>query len=226
MIHERPLEPLCRLVVLVLLGAGLAGCWGARNLADLPPDQLYRQARIAVEKHRYERAKEIIDRIRDDFPFSRYAAEAELLEADMAFDQEKFEEAAAAYRSFEELHPTHPRVAYAVYRRGLAYAGMVEPPDRDQTATRNALEAFQKLLRAYPGSEFAADARARVKELRTRLAEHEMYVARYYLRRKLYDAALGRLQELIRSYPDTPLRDEALALALQIQSRKGSGRGD
>ncbi|WP_025322588.1 outer membrane protein assembly factor BamD [Deferrisoma camini] len=208
-----------RTLLCLVLGIALAGCWGTQRLEDLSPAELYAMAQRAVEKYRYEEAQKLIDRIRDDHPFSKFATEAELLEADMLFRQEKFEEAAAAYRGFEELHPTYPKLDYVIFRRGLCYYNLSQPPDRDQEPTHRALEAFQKLLYARPKSQYAAEAQEKVKELRQRLAEHEMYVARYYLRKKRYSAALGRLQELVRSYPDSPLRDQALALALEIQPK-------
>ncbi|GAB4257532.1 outer membrane protein assembly factor BamD [Deferrisoma sp.] len=209
-------RPLRFLLCLAVAGF-LAGCWGAQRLEDLSPAELYTRAQEAVEKYRYEEAQELIDRIRDDHPFSKFATEAELLEADMLYRQEKYEEAAAAYRGFEELHPTHPKVPYALFRRGMSYYEISEPPDKDQTPTHRALEAFQKLLYAHPKSEYAAEAQEKVRELRERLAAHEMYVARFYLRKKRYAAALERLQGLVQAYPESPLRDEALQLALQIQ---------
>lgn len=198
-----------------------AACGGKPKRAELPPEELYRQAQEAVEKKRYDRAQELLDQIRDEYPFSRFAPEAELLSADMAYQQKNYEEAAAAYRSFEELHPTHPRASYALYRRGLAYAAVSLPEDRDQSGTRNAVGAFEKLLHAAPGNEHAGDARVRLEELRARLAAHELYVARYYLRRKNYSAALQRLEHLVQEYPDAPQRDEALRLALELHAKTG-----
>jgi len=196
----------------------LTACAGKQRRTDIPPEELYRQAQVAVEDRDYEEARELLDQIRDQYPFSRYAVDAELLGADMAFREKKYEEAAAAYRSFEELHPTHPKAPYALYRRGISYEETTRPADRDQTSTRNAVEAFQKLLYASPDSEYAADARARLGKLRGRLAEHELYVAKYYIRRKQFDAAVQRLQGLVQDYPEAPQRDEALRLALELQS--------
>lgn len=217
-----------RMLHLATLAALLlaAACAGKQQRADIPPEELYRQAQDAVEEHDYEGAQALLDQVRDEYPFSRYAAEAELLSADMAFRQEKYEEAAAAYRSFEELHPTHAKAVYALYRRGLSYAEVSLPADRDQTATRNAVEAFQKLLYAHPESEHAVDARDRLTELRGRLAAHELNVARYYIRKKSYDAALQRLRTLVQEYPDAPQRDEALQLALELQPKTKTGRAD
>jgi len=214
---------LCTVLAVAL---ALAGCAGRELRADAPPEEIYREAQAAVADKDYEDARKLLDQIRDQYPFSRYAVDAEILGADVAFHEEKYEEAAAAYRSFEELHPTHEKAPYALYRRGLAYAETTHPADRDQTATRSAVEAFQKLLYASPDSEYAPDARARVAELRGRLAEHELYVAKYYVRRKQFDAALQRLQGLVQEYPEAPQRDEALRMALELQSAGKADRDD
>ncbi|GAB4260035.1 MAG: outer membrane protein assembly factor BamD [Deferrisomatales bacterium] len=210
-------------LLLVLLGMALGGCWGQRTRTEeLSPEQIFELARRAVDKYDYERAQTLLDQLRDEHPFSKFAVDAELLAADMKFRQDLYEEAAAAYRSFEELHPTHPRAAYAMFRRGMAYLELIHSPDRDQTPSRHAAEAFQKLLYAHPDSEYAPEARAHLTQVRARLAAHELYVARYYLRKERYDAALARLQGLVRDYPDTPQRDEALRLALEVQDRKAA----
>jgi len=204
----------------------LTACAGRKWQADAPPEALYRLAQEAVEDHDFDEAKNLLEQIRDQYPFSRYAVDAELLDADVLFREEKYEEAAAAYRSFEELHPTHPQAPYALYRRGLAYEEMTYPADRDQTATHNAVEAFQKLLYADPNSEYAPEARKRLGALRERLAAHELYVAKYYIRRDQIDAALQRLQGLVQEYPEAPQRDEALRLALELQAVRKADRTD
>ncbi len=216
---------IARLVVAALLPLHLlaAGCGGLQVAPDTPPEELYRMAREALEEKRFDEAKTLGDRIRDEFPFSRYATEAELLAADASFADAKYEEAAAAYRSFEELHPTNERVPYAVYRRGAAYDHLSLPEDRDQTATRRAAEAFTKLLNAYPESEFAPEARGRLVELRSRLAAHELYVARYYIRKKRTPAALQRLRGLVQEFPETPEGATALRLALDLETKAAAG---
>ncbi len=197
----------------------LSGCAGRQLQPEAPPEQLYAAAEQAIAEEDYDLAREALDRIRDEFPFSAQAVDAELLAADMAYQEEKFEEAAALYRSFEELHPTHPKVPYALFQRGLSYLELSQPPERDQSQTRNAAEALQKLLYAYPKSAYADQARDRLVEVRLRLAQHEMHVARYYIRRKKLQAALGRLQGLVADYPDTALRAEAEELAADVWAR-------
>ncbi|MDF1555848.1 MAG: outer membrane protein assembly factor BamD, partial [Deferrisomatales bacterium] len=191
---------------------------GADRLAGVPPDQLYAMAQTAGADNDYEEAQTILDRIRDDHPFSRFAVEAELLAADLKFQAKKFEEAAALYRSFEQLHPTHPQVAYTIYRRGLAYWNLSSPAGRDQADTRSAAEAFQKLLYGYADSEYTAPGRELLAQVRSRLAAHEIHVGRYYLRRERYAAALGRMEGVVKEFPDTPEQAEAQQLAKEARA--------
>lgn len=211
---------MCRLLACLIVAlVALTACSRPKLSADMPPDQLYQRALDAMADEDWREAREILEKIQDDHPFSRYAVEAELLEADLAYDQKQYQEAAAAYRSFEELHPTHPKVSYALFRRGMSYMKMSMSKDRDQTATRNAVEAFEKLLYAYPESDYAATGSDELTEARARLAAHELYVARYYVRRHKVEAAIERLQYLVQRYPDSPSTDEALKLALELQTQ-------
>lgn len=206
--------------VAILISVVLGGCAARQTRIDKQPDELFRLAKEAVEDSEYEKAQSLINQLRDDFPFSKFAMEGELLSADMAYRRSNYEEAAAAYRSFEELHPTHPKVPYAMYRRGLSYLELSRPADRDQTATKSGAEALQKLLYAHPKCEYAPDAKARLAEARDRLAAHELHVARYYARKAKHEAALKRLQGLIQTYPESQYRDEALELALMLEAEK------
>ncbi len=212
--HLRPIT-----AALLLL---LTACAGADRLAGVPPDQLYAMAEAAGADKDYEEAQKILDRIRDDHPFSRFAVEAELLTADLKFQEKKFEEAAALYRSFEQLHPTHPRVAYTIYRRGLAYWNLSSPAGRDQADTHSAAEAFQKLLYGYADSEYATPGREHLVQVRSRLAAHEIHVGRYYLRRERYAAALGRMEGVVREFPDTPEQADAQQLAAEARTGMGA----
>lgn len=201
-------------LLLVLLCAGCAGT--TANLPDTSAEDLYRQAEQAVKAGQAEPARKLLDRIRDEFPFSKFAAEAELLGADLAFSQEKWEEASAAYQTFQDQHPSHPRALYALYRRGLSQMELSRPPDRDQTATRNTAAAFQKLLYASPSGEYSAEAKRRLGEARSTLAAHELAVAQFYLRKDQRDAAQERLRAVVSEYPDTPQRQEAEVLLRRL----------
>jgi len=91
----------------------------------------------------YPRAIELFQEVIDNYPYSEFATLAELKIADVYFEQERFEEAGSYYQDFVELHPTHERVDYALYRQGLSAHERVKSADRDQTATKDAIEQFK-----------------------------------------------------------------------------------
>jgi len=205
--------------IIFLTSLLLSACASPQEVEKLSDEEMYRRASVAVQKRDYEDAEKLIDRLRDEHPFSDLVASAELLSADIKYANGDYEEAAAAYASFEDLHPTHPKVPYAVYKRGQSYLNVSLSPDRDQTAVVKANEAFQKLVYAFPETEYANKAKELLEDVHTRLAKHELYVARFYIRKKKFDAALGRLNFLTDKYPQTPQADEAFELVREVNAK-------
>jgi len=144
--------------------------------------------------------------------------DGELRLADCDFAEENYTEAASAYRRFVRLHRTHEDADHAAYHRGLAYHKMIPtdwflvPPsiERDMSATRDALRELRTFLRQYPESDFQDDAAEKVRDCLDRLARHEMYVARFYLRRNKHKAAIGRTRVVEDRYGDSTLVPEAM----------------
>ena len=165
----------------------------------------------ALKRKSFDRARRYFKHVRREFPYSRYASLAELRLADCDFDQGNHAEAAAAYRRFLRLHRTHDEADHASFRRGLSYYKMIPsdwflvPPshERDMSATRDALRELRTFLRLYPRSDYVPEATKLVRESLNRLARHEMYVARFYLRRGKHKAAIGRTQAIERFYSDS-----------------------
>lgn len=148
-------------------------------------------------------------------PNSVAGREALLLVADSLYNQggsDNLIQAEAKYRDFLNRFPTSDRAAYVQYQIGSSLAGRVERADRDQTVTERALTAFEDLLRLYPASEQAAQARERIVELRSRLAEHELQVARFYFRYGLPNATVNRLEYLLANFPEYPAKDQVYYL--------------
>jgi outer membrane protein assembly factor BamD len=209
----------CAVLALFLAAAFLWGCAGAEKREVPPAEALFTQAKEAVEKDSFDEADELIMTMREEYPFSPLAIEAELLSADVLFKREKFIEAAAAYRAFEENHPAHAKVPYAIYKRALSYYGQLESVDRDQTPAKTMTDLFKRLLSAYPNSEYAKDAGEKIKEGMELLAGHELYVARFYFRKDEYRAALGRVKIILGDYHDTKVAGEASVLADEIRAK-------
>jgi outer membrane protein assembly factor BamD len=204
--------------VLALLG--LFGCSATEVVDSRPPEDMYAEAGKAFEDHSYKEAGETLAKLRERHPFSPLAVDAELLQADIEFASENYEAAAAAYSTFEELHPFHKNVDHAIFRRAECYYQRIDAEDRDQTPAHSALETYRRLLSARPDSTYAAQAKARVAEVREELAAHELYVARFYFRRGKYDSALERLKGLSRDYPETKANAEGAALIPEVEVEK------
>ena len=127
------------------------------------------------------------------------------------FERQEFAEAVVEYQHFLDLHKTHRLTPYALYKLSLSYVNQIQTVDRDPDPLRKGREALQVLLRDFPGSRYEADARALSKTCYALMAEQEVYVGRFYYRTGGYIAALHRLENVVRDYPDAP---EAVADAL------------
>lgn len=174
----------------------------------------------------YERATEYLERLIDNYPYSEYATKAQLRLAEIHQRQKEFEEAEVLYERFIELHPVHPEVPYAHFQTGEIHFEQIRSHDRDQNHTKRALEHFRIVLGDFPESEYASKAKERVKECRLRLAKHELYVIRFYIKRKQYKAAWKRLEYLEKWYSDTGVMDEAKRYMESLREKWNDKRDD
>ncbi len=165
------------------------------NLSDRAMDY-FRQGR-------YTMAEEIFQKIRDRYPFSSYAALAELRLADCKFHMGNYSEALLLYEEFEKLHPTNEAVIYVIFQEGSCYYRLMKGPDREQTSTHKLIETYDRLLSRHPNSPYSYEARKRIAEARERLAQHELLVAQWYTRTGQVPQAKNRLEIAMNIYPDT-----------------------
>lgn len=180
----------------------------------------YRNAFAAFEDRDCLTADPLFQRIRREYPYSRYAALAELRLADCAVIQNNYTEAIRAYRAFVRHRPAHADVPYAHFKIAEAYYRQIPqefflsppPQERDQTATRSALRQLRRFVLDYPESEHIEDAREMVRGALSLLARHELYVAEFYLTRDRPQAAIGRLRHLLDVYEGSGIEPQALLL--------------
>jgi outer membrane protein assembly factor BamD len=164
----------------------------------------------AYENGRYDKAIEKFQRIKDYYPFSKYAVLAELKIADSHYKREEYEDAIFAYENFEQLHPRNEAIPYVVYQIGRCYYDQIDTPDRDQTPARKALETFQRLIKQYPKDQYAVRASEHIDKCEKSLAGNAYGIGVFYYKTKHYQAALQRFESIISDYPDVGYHKQAL----------------
>jgi len=205
---------------------GLAACGGSsvesRGALHYAEDakRAYDKAMVAFEEHDWEEAKALFKELKKKFGYSRYARLAELRMADTDFASEKLAEAIQGYRSYIHDHRTDPEIPYARYRicKGLfdqiSDGGVLLPPleERDQGTTAEAYKELSSFVKDFPIGPYATQAKYMLQVITGRLVRHELYVARFYLRRDEYEAAVARTQYALRNYDGSGIEPEAMVL--------------
>jgi outer membrane protein assembly factor BamD len=198
----------CLIALLLTLGSGcskLSSWFGlGPKKSDRPPDVLAQEAAQQMQSGDYTKAAENLEQIRDRYPYSQEATQAELKVADAKYYGKKFDEALQDYKSFEKLHPSHPQIPYVVYQQALCYYRQRGTIDRDSTYTYKALQEFKRLKQRYPDFEKMNRVDDYMVKCQKDLADHEFYIGEYYFNQKRYQAALDRFAALQEEYPDYP----------------------
>ncbi len=216
----------CLPVAVALIGLILSGCSSSGKEADPTADwtaQLfYKNAKKELNSGDYELAIEYFETLESRFPFGSYAEQAQLETGYAYYKFNEYDSAIAAADRFIKLHPTHPNVDYAYYLRGLAAFHKKDAPLdaiapqnpalRDPSSARESFNYFAELVKRYPNSRYTPDAIKRMKYQRNTLAEHEIHVANYYLKRGAYVAVVNRAKYVVENYPQTPSVARALEL--------------
>lgn len=193
--------------ILFLLGM-LNGC-GIIDFFYLPPpedtaQELFEAGNDSMREKDYVAASGYYTKLKDNFPFSPYAVEAELSLADCYFLDEEWELAVEAYKEFETLHPRHEAIPYVLFNIGMANLNSYPSIDRPATPVEEAYSYFSRLRESYPTTEYATVAAEKMQECRKLMAEHELFYADFYYRMDRYASALARYQVIIRDYADVP----------------------
>ncbi len=195
------------LLVITLL---LTGCATEKPSLSEQAELDYNKGKEMVETKRFGEATAFLDHFTAKHPYSKYAPKAELLRIYASYmDGEAVLSEVLADR-FLKQHPTYPDRDYAMYMLAMSHYKERASAERDATHTREAIEAFNRLIKRYPQSAYAADGRARLQQLHNELAGHELTVARYYFSKRRYVAAANRAQEVIEKFQTSPQIEEAL----------------
>lgn len=157
----------------------------------------------------YTKAREYFEDVLYQHPLSKYAPLARLHIADCYYEQGKYDEAIASYEEFRRIHITREEIPFVIYRIGMSYYHQMYSLDRDQTYTKLSLREFMLLEKKYPESPYTMAVGDKIEILRKRLADHEMYVARFYFRHNEYWSSADRLIGALKLYMDTGIEEEA-----------------
>ncbi|MEK6607581.1 MAG: outer membrane protein assembly factor BamD [Myxococcota bacterium] len=211
-----------RAVSLLLIAAACAEDQAGELGYGASARQNYQMGMTELRDENYLEAVKYLQYVKNKFPFSKYAAYAELRIADTHFAEGKFLEAIDAYKLFERGHPTHPEVArgyvgYRVVRANVEQMPedwFIIPPayERDQAAARDALREARDFLERFPRSKYVKRVGGYLARIVGRLTEHEIYAANFYLSRGKPKAAAWRLEALLEQYPEARREGPALLL--------------
>jgi len=201
-----------------------------QELLTQPKEVLFEKGKALIEKKKYDQGRKYLNHVFENYPNDAVGREALMLVADSYFRQKttsSYTEARYRYRDYLNRYPGAPRRDYARYQFALCYDKEHETPDRDQTATREAIDQYNSLIREFPDSGYAGAARERIRQLTDLLAEHDFGIGYFYLRKGSAASALGRFTQLEQRYPNYGAKDKLFyyqALALDRMGRKDEAR--
>src|SRR5882724_9825494 len=208
MLEMLSLPRLGALVGLVLLATA---CDSKKEVqVERPVEDIYNTAMDKFNGGNYKGAATDFDEVDRQHPYSVWATKAQVMGAYALYESQKYDEAVVALDRFIQLHPGNRDTAYAYYLKGLCYYIQITDVGRDQKVTEQALKSLDEVIRRFPDSRYARDARLKIDLTRDHLAGKEMEIGRYYERQGQYLAAINRFRRVIDSYQTTTHVPEAL----------------
>lgn len=223
-----------RFSFIIVLFALLAGCSSDDKKPDEPEKtelEYYSDAQELMDTEQHFQAIKELSDLENYYPFGRYAEQAKL---ELMFNYIRLDDytnAHATAERFLRLHPRHPKVDYAYYVRALSTYYMtrgffdsfisIDRAERDMGIIEDAFTEFSEFLSKYPKSQYAVDARQRMLHLRDYLANHEIYAARYLIRRQAFAAAANRGKYIVTRFQGTTAVPEGLAIMVESYQKLG-----
>lgn len=186
----------------------LSGCGLIDAVYLAPPEdtaqEIFEAGNDALKEKQYLDAIGYFTKLKDNYPFSPYAIEAEISLGDAYYLDEDYFMAAETYKDFESLHPRNEAIPYVLVQIALSDMKSYISVDRPPTALIEAAEYLNRVREEYPNSEYAVQAEALYVECRRQMAEHELYNADFFMRIRKYGAAWKRYAEIVKQFPDVP----------------------
>lgn len=199
--------------------------------AGWSPNRIHAEARDELNSGAFDKAIPLYEALEGRAAGTPLAQQAQLDKAYAQYKDGQRAEALATLERFMRLHPASPAIDYALYMKGVinfndelglfSFLSKQDLSERDQKAAKEAFESFDELVRRFPDSRYAPDARARMRYTVNALAQYDVHVARYYFTRGAHVAAVSRAQQAIADYRDAPALEEALYILVQSYDRLG-----
>lgn len=187
----------------------------------LGAEGLYRQARLALDSSDFSTAISRYSQIAARFPFTEYATQADLERVYALYRSFQPDDALTAADKFLKEHPRHPAADYVQYIKGLVNTSRdeglsgtfgLDNTKEDVSYLRRSFDDFSLLAQKYPNSQYAGDARQHMIDLRNRIAQHDLHIVHYYVKRGAFIAAAKRSEQILLQYPGAPATVEAMQI--------------
>jgi outer membrane protein assembly factor BamD len=211
----RRLCALAGVIALALIAAPLAGCSMFHKDDDYvpedPADKLYNEGLFLLNKKQdYEGAAKKFDEVDRQNPYSDWARKALLMSAYSYYQAKKYDECINSAKRYVTLHPGSPDAAYAQYLIGSSYYDQILDVNHDQERSEKAVAALEEVVRKYPDTEYAINAKKKIQMARDQLAGKEMEIGRFYMKKRDFTGAINRFKVVVTQYQTTREVEEAL----------------
>ena len=204
---------------------------GLAEEIETSEQKLYKRAQGSLRSSNFRSAIEQLEQLESRFPFGRYAEQAQLELIYAKYMTSSLDEANTSADRFIRLHPQHPNIDYAYYLKGLSSFHKTrsifdrffqsQAFKKDMQPVQAAYTDFATLLSLFPDSQYAPDVKQRMIHLRNVLADYELVVADYYMRRGAYVAAANRARYVLETYPNTKATPDAIIILIECNWRLG-----
>ena len=226
---------MARSLLAALLLLTLIACGGLNSSDDetlgWSAQKLYGEAKDSMSSRDWPKAIKYLEKLEARYPYGRFAQQAQLEVAFCYWKEGERASAVAAVDRFIKLYPNHANADYAWYLKGMItfnetlgvlwWLTTPDISDRDPRGAREAFNAFKEVVTRFPESKYADDAAARMRYIVNSLAQYEVHVARYYMRRGAYLAAANRAQFAIKTYQTAPAVEEAVFVLVRAYDALG-----
>jgi outer membrane protein assembly factor BamD len=206
---------LASVVALACFAVPIMGCSIFNKDEDLvpesPADKIYNEGLFLLNnKQQYEDAAKKFDQVDRQNPYSDWARKALLMSAYSYYQAQKYDDCVNAAKRYVTLHPGSPDAAYAQYLIGVSYYDQILDVNHDQARADKAISALEEVVRKYPDTEYAINAKKKIDAARDQLAGKEMEIGRFYMKRRDFTGAINRFKVVVTQYQTTREVEEAL----------------